>query len=103
MSDLLKIAKNLKQFRHGVADHDRRNPSHKAWGIGLCHFDMQRLDFDDGEELWSGITIHTDEGCSCNFRVLCSGQHDELDEGEAERETEELHLIGALAGEPEPA
>jgi hypothetical protein len=46
---------------------------------------MERLGFDEGEEILPGITIHADGGTSGNFRVLCDGQHDEeLEETEDE-------------------
>ncbi len=77
MSDTAKIAKNLERFAQAVAAHDRENPTHTAWGIGLAHFDMERLGLEEGEEILAGITIHADGGQSANFRVLCDGQHDE--------------------------
>src|SRR5271167_471575 len=77
MADTGKIAKNLERFAQGVAAHDRENPTHNAWGIGLAHFDMERLGLEEGEEILPGITIHCDSGVSGNFRVLCDGQHDE--------------------------
>ena len=77
MSENGKIAKNLERFVQAVAAHDRENPTHTAWGIGLSHFDMERLGFDEGEEIIPGIKIQTDGGVSGNFRVLCDGQHDE--------------------------
>jgi hypothetical protein len=77
MSENGKIAKNLERFVQAVAAHDRENPTHTAWGIGLSHFDMERLGFEEGEEIIPGITIQTDGGVSGNFRVLCDGQHDE--------------------------
>jgi hypothetical protein len=77
MSENGKIAKNLERFVQAVAAHDRENPTHTAWGIGLAHFDMERLGFEEGEEIIPGITIQTDGGVSGNFRVLCDGQHDE--------------------------
>ena len=82
-----RVAANLQRFREGIAAHDQANPSHNAWGIGVCHFDLQRLGFDEGEELWSGISIHADNGCSGNFRVLCDEEHQPVDEG-VEVETE---------------
>jgi hypothetical protein len=46
---------------------------------------MERLGFDEGEEVLPGITIHVDGGTSGNFRVLCDGEHDaELEEAEEE-------------------
>jgi hypothetical protein len=77
MSENGKIAKNLERFVQAVAAHDRENPTHTAWGIGLSHFDMERLGFEEGEEIIPGIKIQTDGGVSGNFRVLCDGQHDE--------------------------
>jgi hypothetical protein len=85
MSDTAKVAKNLERFAQAVAAHDRENPSHTAHGIGLAHFDMERLGFDEGEEILPGITIHADSGVTGNFRVLCDGEHDEqLEEAEQE-------------------
>src|SRR5918992_2077707 len=85
MSDTSKIAKNLQAFAIAINVHDRENPDHTAYGIGLAHFDMERLGFDEGEEILPGITIHVDGGTSGNFRVLCDGQHDEqLEEAEEE-------------------
>lgn len=70
-----KVAANLQAFRMGVAAHDRENPDHPpAYGIGMCHFDMVRLGFDEGETLWPGITVHTDEGGTGGFRVLCHAE-----------------------------
>ena len=88
MADTHKIAKNLERFAQAVASHDRENPTHTAHGIGLAHFDMERLGFDEGEEILPGITIHADSGVTGNFRVLCDGEHDEGLE-EAEQETVE--------------
>jgi hypothetical protein len=77
MADTAKIAKNLERFAQAVAAHDRENPTHTAHGIGLAHFDMERLGFEEGEEILPGITMHADGGVSGNFRVLCDGEHDE--------------------------
>jgi hypothetical protein len=84
MTPHTKIAKNLERFAQAVASHDRENPSHNAYGIGLAHFDMERLGFDEGEEVLPGITMHVDGGVSGNFRVLCDGEHDESSEREEE-------------------
>lgn len=90
MSENGKIAKNLERFVQAVAAHDRENPTHTAWGIGLSHFDMERLGFEEGEEIIPGITIQTDGGVSGNFRVLCDGQHDE---GMVESEEEVVQAV----------
>jgi hypothetical protein len=95
MADTSKIAKNLQAFQIAVNVHDRENPDHSAWGIGLAHFDMERLGFDEGETVLPGITIHVDGGQSGNFRVLCDGQHDE----DAE-EVEETEVVEAVASTP---
>jgi len=85
MADTSKIAKNLERFAQAIAAHDRENPTHNAYGIGLAHFDLERLGFEEGEEVLPGITIHADSGVTGNFRVLCDGQHDEeLEEAEEE-------------------
>ncbi|HEU4658277.1 MAG TPA: hypothetical protein VFR97_12165 [Capillimicrobium sp.] len=85
MSDPSKVGKNLRAFQMAINAHDRENPTHTAWGIGLAHFDMERLGFEEGEEILPGIVIQTDGGVSGNFRVLCDGDHDaELEEQEAD-------------------
>jgi len=97
MADTGKIAKNLERFAQAVASHDRENPTHTAHGIGLAHFDMERLGFDEGEEILPGITIHADSGVTGNFRVLCDGEHDE-EQIEAEQEAVEAvgtHFVPA--------
>src|ERR671929_1364225 len=93
MSDTSKIAANLRAFQIAVNAHDRENPTHNAYGIGLAHFDMERLGFEEGEEVLPGITIHADQGVTGNFRVLCDGQHD------AEREAEETEVVEAVGTE----
>ena len=97
MADTAKIAKNLERFAQAVASHDRENPTHTAWGLGVAHFDLERLGFDEGEEVLPGITIHADGGVSGNFRVLCDGQH----EDEAAEEQEEV--VDAVATHSLPA
>src|SRR3954471_12789457 len=91
MADTSKIAKNLRAFQIAVNAHDRENPTHNAWGIGLAPFDMERLGFDEGEEILPGITIHADGGVTGNFRVLCDGDHDEESTVE---ETEAVEAVG---------
>src|SRR4030088_999747 len=90
MADTGKIAKNLERFAMAVNVHDRENPTHTAHGIGLAHFDLERLGFEEGEEVLPGITIHVDGGVSGNFRVLCDAEHDE---GQTEVEEEALEAI----------
>ena len=92
MADTGKIAKNLERFAQAVASHDRENPTHAAYGIGLAHFDMERLGLEEGEEILPGITIHADGGVTGNFRVLCDGQHDEQ---ESEAEEEEVEAVAS--------
>jgi hypothetical protein len=94
MADTGKIAKNLERFAQAVSAHDRENPTHNAYGIGLAHFDMERLDFEEGEEILPGITIHADSGVTGNFRVLCDGQHDE---GLTEAEEQAVEAIATQA------
>jgi hypothetical protein len=89
-----KIAKNLERFAQAVAAHDRENPTHTAWGIGLAYFDMERLGLEEGEAILPGITIHADGGQSANFRVLCDGEHDE---GAVENEEEVVEVLSTQA------
>jgi hypothetical protein len=93
VSDVSKVAKNLRAFQIALNAHDRENPTHTAYGIGLAHFDLERLGFDEGEEVLPGITIHADGGVTGNFRVLCDGQHLE----ESEEASEEV--VDAVASE----
>jgi len=97
MADTSKIAKNLERFAQAVASHDRENPTHTAYGIGLAHFDLERLGLEEGEEILPGITIHVDGGVSGNFRVLCDVQHDE---GRVEHEEQ---AVDAIATQSVPA
>jgi hypothetical protein len=71
-----RVAAALERFARGIAIHDRANPTHHSWGIGMTHFDIERLGFDEGEEVLPGIILQTDEGVSGQFRVLCDGEHD---------------------------
>jgi hypothetical protein len=91
MADTSKVAKNLRAFAIALNSHDRENPTHTAFGIGLAHFDMERLGFDEGEEVLPGITIHADGGVTGNFRVLCDGDHLE------EQEAQEAEVVDAVA------
>lgn len=91
-----KIAANLRAFQIALNSHDRENPTHTAHGIGLAHFDMERLGFDEGEEVLPGITIHADSGVTGNFRVLCDGDHLE------QREAEEAEVVDAVSTQTAP-
>ena len=102
MSDTSKIANNLKAFQIALNAHDRENPDHTAYGIGLAHFDLERLGFDEGEEVLPGITIHADGGVTGNFRVLCDGQHDEHEDEVEETEVVEAVATQSISG-PSPA
>lgn len=97
MSDTSKIAKNLQAFQIAINAHDRENPTHNAHGIGLAHFDLDRLGFDEGEEILPGITIHADSGVTGNFRVLCDGDHEE------ELSEAEEQAVEAIATQAVPA
>ena len=89
-----KVAKNLRAFQMALNAHDRENPTHTAWGIGMNGFDIERLGLDEGEEILPGIVIQADRGVTGNFRVLCDGDHDEeLEEAEAE-------VVEAVATQP---
>jgi hypothetical protein len=97
MAETGKVAKNLERFAQAVAAHDRENPTHTANGIGLAFFDLERLGFEEGEEILPGITIHVDGGVTGNFRVLCDGEHDE------ELTEAEEQAVEAIATQAVPA
>jgi hypothetical protein len=111
MAALNKIAYLLERVAQGVAAHDRENPEHHTWGIGMAHFDIERLGLDEGEELLPGIVLQADGGVTGQFRVLCDGDHDsELEEAEEEvieavsSDERELEIVRPLApGEREEA
>jgi hypothetical protein len=84
MSNRAKIAKLLELVARGVAAHDRENPDHHTWGIGMAYFDIDRLGLEEGEELLPGIVLQNDGGVSGQFRVLCDGQHGQAGEREEE-------------------
>jgi hypothetical protein len=99
MAEASKIAYLLERLAQGVASHDRENPSHHTWGIGMTHFDIERLGLEEGEEILPGIVLQADGGVTGAFRVLCDGDHD------SELEEEEEEIIEAVASEEiaEPA
>ena len=104
-ADAGKIAYLLERMAQGVAAHDRENPSHNTWGIGMAHFDIERLGLEDGEAILPGIVLQADGGQTGQFRILCDGQHD----GSREEEEEEVvdavaveEVVSAPAGEPAP-
>jgi hypothetical protein len=91
------IAKLLEYFARGVAAHDRET-DHRAWGIGLHPFDLERLGLEEGEEILPGIVLQADRGVTGNFRILCDGQHDE----EEDAVVEEEEVLDAVATEAVP-
>jgi hypothetical protein len=76
MADATKIGILLERMARGVAAHDREHPDHHTWGIGMAHFDIERLGLEDGEEILPGIVLKADGGQTGQFRILCDGQHD---------------------------
>jgi hypothetical protein len=89
-----KIAYLLERLAQGVASHDRENPTHHTWGIGMAHFDIERLGLEESEEILPGIVLQADGGVTGQFRVLCDGDHDQ----EVEEEQEEV--VEAVSSEP---
>jgi hypothetical protein len=106
-----KIGYLLERVSQGVAAHDRENPGHHTWGIGMAYFDIERLGLEEGEEILPGIVLQADGGGTGQFRVLCDGDHDsELEEAEEEvveavaseqqeRELEIVHPFGPGRGD----
>jgi hypothetical protein len=104
MADASKIGKLLERFAQAVASYDRENPTHNSWGIGMAHFDIERLDLEEGEEILPGIVLQADGGVTGNFRILCDGQHD-LEEQEEEEVVEAVaseEVVVAPAGPERP-
>jgi hypothetical protein len=93
MDRTAKIAYLLERMAQGVAAHDRENPTHNTWGIGMSYFDIDRLGLEDGEEILPGIVLKADGGQTGQFRILCDGQHD------SGAEEEEEELLEAVAQE----
>jgi hypothetical protein len=88
-----KIAYLLERLAQGVAAHDRENPGHHTWGIGMSAFDIDRLGLEEGEAILPGIVLQADGGVTGAFRVLCDGDHDsEIEESEEE-------IVDAVASE----
>jgi hypothetical protein len=75
MDPTQKVAYLMEKFVQALRAHDQANPTHNAWGIGVSHFDLERLGFDEGEEILPGIVIQVDGGTTGNFRILCDGDH----------------------------
>jgi hypothetical protein len=92
MAETSKIAYLLERLAQGVAAHDRENPGHHTWGIGMAHFDIERLGLEEGEEILPGIVLQADGGVTGAFRVLCDGDHDE---GAVEEEEEVIEAIAS--------
>ena len=90
MAETTKIAALLERLSQGVAAHDRENPDHHTWGIGMAHFDIERLGLEEGEEILPGIVLQGDGGMTGQFRILCDGLHDE---GVSEEEDEVVDAI----------
>lgn len=110
MASPTKIAALLERLTQGVAAHDRENPDHHTWGIGMAHFDIERLGLEEGEEILPGIVLQADGGMTGQFRILCDGQHDAgleeeeeiLDAVAREEIAEPLHAPAGRPEEPPP-
>jgi hypothetical protein len=109
MAETSKIAHLLQRLAQGVAAHDRENPTHHSWGIGMSHFDIERLGLEEGEEILPGIVLQADGGVTGAFRVLCDGDHgagqveeeEELVDAVAERELDR-EVVMPSRGSPPP-
>jgi len=101
MSPPSKLAYLLERLSQGVAAHDRENPTHHTWGIGMAYFDIERLGLEEGEEILPGIVLQADGGVTGQFRVLCDGDHGA---GATEEEEEVVEAVGSQEVEiPAPA
>ena len=106
MDHTAKIGYLLERMAQGVAAHDREHPDHHTWGIGMAYFDIDRLGLEDGEEILPGIVLKADGGQTGQFRILCDGQHGEVEEEEetvdAVAEEEVVLPVHAPGEAPEP-
>ena len=94
-----KIGYLLERLAQGVAAHDRENPTHHTWGIGMANFDIERLGLEEGEEILPGIVLQADGGVTGQFRILCDGEHDE---GAVEQEEEVVEAVSTQPVEVTP-
>ena len=94
-----KIGYLLERLAQGVAAHDRENPSHHTWGIGMTSFDIERLGLEEGEEILPGIALQADGGVTGQFRILCDGEHGE---GAVEEEEEVVEAVSTQPLEVAP-
>lgn len=110
MASTNKIGYLLERLSQGVAAHDRENPEHHTWGVGMSYFDIERLGLEEGETILPGIVLQADGGVTGAFRVLCDGDHDEeieeeqeevLDAVASEELAEPVHIPGGPAESPE--
>lgn len=90
MAERSKISYLLERLAQGVAAHDRENPSHHTWGIGMAYFDIERLGLEEGEEILPGIVLQADGAFTGAFRILCDGDHGQ---GQVEEEEEIVHAV----------
>ena len=104
MVDTSTMAKLLQRLAQAVYAHDRENPTHNTWGIGMAHFDIERLGLEEGETLLPGIVLRADGGVTGNFRILCDGQHGQgaVEEEEEVVEAVSSEEIATPAGAPGP-
>jgi hypothetical protein len=100
--DTSKIAYLLERIAQGVAAHDRENPDHHTWGIGMAYFDIERLGLEEGEEILPGLVLQADGGTTGQFRVLCDGQHGDGAEEEEEVVVEAVSEQEVAAPAPGP-
>jgi hypothetical protein len=94
-----KIGYLLERLSQGVAAHNRENPTHHTWGIGMANFDIERLGLEEGEEILPGIVLQADGGVTGQFRILCDGEHDE---GAVEEEEEVVEAVSTQPVEVTP-
>lgn len=89
------VGKNLERFRIAAFAHDRENPTHSpAYGVCVSWHDLERLGFEDGEELWGGFKIFGDSGTTGNFRIVCDRDDAPTGKLSAEEAAKDLVAVG---------
>lgn len=83
-----KEAKNFEAISKAIKKHNQDCPSPPT-GVAMAPFDIERLGWEEGDNV-CGIPIVSDDSVQPErFRILCSGQHSGNSEEASVEEPEE--------------